>query len=87
MKLDRGDLEVLGESPHSPRCCPIYADLVRVAAYTGLRLGELLALTREDVDLPGRRLNIRATLTELLVHFHAYRIYAGPAGISPDRSC
>jgi len=25
---------------------------------------------------------IRATLTELLVHFHAYRIYAGPAGIS-----
>ena len=26
---------------------------------------------------------IRATLTELLVHFHAYRIYAGPAGISP----
>ena len=26
---------------------------------------------------------IRSTLVELLVHFHAYRIYAGPAGISP----
>ncbi len=29
---------------------------------------------------------IRWVLTELLVHFHAYRIYAGPAGISePDQ--
>lgn len=35
---------------------------VIATALTGLRLGELLALTREDVDLPGRRLNIRATL-------------------------
>jgi len=26
---------------------------------------------------------IRNTVTELLVHFHVYRIYAGPAGISP----
>jgi len=26
---------------------------------------------------------IRKTVTELLVHFHVYRIYAGPAGISP----
>ncbi len=26
---------------------------------------------------------IRNTLTELLVHFHVYRIYAGPAGITP----
>ena len=26
---------------------------------------------------------IRHTLTELLVHFHVYRIYAGPAGITP----
>ena len=30
---------------------------VIATALTGLRLGELLALTREDVDLPGRRLN------------------------------
>ena len=26
---------------------------------------------------------IRSTLVELLVHFHTYRIYAGPTGISP----
>ncbi len=26
---------------------------------------------------------IRNTVTELLVHFHVYRIYAGPAGITP----
>jgi hypothetical protein len=38
---------------------------IATALFTGLRLGELLALTREDVDLPGRRLNIRATLTEV----------------------
>ena len=38
---------------------------IATALFTGMRLGELLALTREDVDLPGRRLNIRATLTEV----------------------
>ncbi len=38
---------------------------IATALFTGLRLGELLALTLEDVDLPGRRLNIRATLTEV----------------------
>ncbi|HET8978032.1 MAG TPA: tyrosine-type recombinase/integrase [Solirubrobacteraceae bacterium] len=32
------------------------AELYRVAAYTGLRLGELLALRWEDVDLANRRL-------------------------------
>ena len=35
-------------------------------------------LTTRDYTLSA----IRATLIELLVHFHAYRIYAGPAGIS-----
>lgn len=38
---------------------------IATALFTGLRLGELLGLTLEDVDLPGRRLNIRATLTEV----------------------
>ncbi len=38
---------------------------IATALFTGLRLGELLALTVEDVDLPGRRLNVRATLTEV----------------------
>ena len=38
---------------------------IAMALFTGLRLGELLALTLQDVDLPGRRLNIRATLTEV----------------------
>ncbi len=37
------------------------------------------SLTTRDYTLSA----IRATLVELLVHFHAYRIYAGPAGISP----
>ena len=36
-------------------------------------------LTTRDYTLTA----IRNTLTELLVHFHAYRIYAGPAGITP----
>ncbi len=40
------------------------------------------SLTTRDFTLTG----IRNTLVELLVHFHAYRIYAGPAGISaPDQ--
>ncbi len=38
---------------------------IATALFTGLRLGELLALTIEDVDLPGRRINVRATLTEV----------------------
>lgn len=37
----------------------------RNGPFAGLRLGELLAFTLEEVDLPGRRLNIRATLTEV----------------------
>ena len=35
-------------------------------------------LATRDYTLSG----IRSTLTELLVHFHTYRIYAGPGGIS-----
>lgn len=39
-------------------------------------------LSTRDYTLTG----IRGVLVEILVHFHTYRIYAGPAGISePDR--
>ncbi len=38
---------------------------IATALFTGLRRGELLALTRDDIDLPGRRLSVRATLTEV----------------------
>jgi integrase len=51
--------EMVAVAPPAWRCA------IATALFTGLRLGELLALTREDVDLPGRRLNIRATLTEV----------------------
>jgi integrase len=40
--------------------CPIATTL-----FTGLRLGELLGLSREDIDLPGRRLSVRHNLTEV----------------------
>jgi len=38
---------------------------IATALFTGLRLGELLALTVDDIDLPGRRISVRATLTEV----------------------
>jgi integrase len=40
------------------------ADLYRIAAYTGLRLGELLALRWADVDLAGRRLVVHRALSD-----------------------
>lgn len=39
--------------------------LVAVAVFTGLRLGEILALTREDVDLAARVIHVQATLSEV----------------------
>ena len=44
---------------------PDWQCAIATALFTGLRLGELLGLTREDLDLPGRRLSVRATLTEV----------------------
>jgi integrase len=38
---------------------------IATALFTGVRLGELLALSRQDVDLPNRRISVRATLTEV----------------------
>ncbi len=39
--------------------------LIHVAAYTGFRQGELLALRWADVDLDGARLNVRQTVRQL----------------------
>lgn len=34
---------------------------IATALFTGLRLGELLGLSRDDIDLPGRRITVRTT--------------------------
>lgn len=39
------------------------AELIRVAAYTGLRRGELMALRWGDVDFPGHKLTVRRALS------------------------
>ena len=38
---------------------------IATALFTGLRLGELLALSRADIDLAARRITVRANLTEV----------------------
>ncbi|MEM7093720.1 MAG: tyrosine-type recombinase/integrase [Actinomycetota bacterium] len=43
---------------------PEYGMLVRTAAFTGLRAGELVALRRKAVDLRQRRLNVRESASE-----------------------
>jgi integrase len=39
------------------------AELFRIAAYTGLRLGELLALRWEDIDLDARRMIVHRAVS------------------------
>jgi integrase len=39
------------------------AELIRVAAYTGLRRGELIALRWRDVDFAGHKLNVRRAIS------------------------
>ncbi len=39
------------------------AELVRIAAYTGLRRGELIALKWRDVDFPGHKLTVRRAVS------------------------
>ena len=51
--VDRGGLEAMTERRL------LYADVVRVAAYTGLRLGELRALRWRDVDFANATLHVR----------------------------
>src|SRR5207249_1564333 len=43
---------------------PVYLALCKVAVLTGLRFGELAALTWADVDLLTRELHVRQTYTE-----------------------
>lgn len=42
-----------------------YSLLVMVPAYTGLRLGEVLALRKRDIDLRARRIHVRRQYTEV----------------------
>ena len=55
----------LGEDEIEARRCEDGqdAELVRVAAYAGLRWGELVALCWRDVDFTGRKLVIRRSLS------------------------
>jgi len=39
------------------------AQIVRIAAFAGLRRGELVAIRWRDVDLPGRKLTVRRTVS------------------------
>jgi integrase len=55
--LDAGELEWRAWEDHQD------AELYRVAAYTGMRLGELLALRWEDVDLDGRRVIVHRAVS------------------------
>jgi integrase len=48
--------------------CPPYGTLIRVLAYTGLRWGEVVALTAGRVDLRRRRIEVVEAITE--VHGH-----------------
>ena len=46
------------------RLLPVF----QVAAWTGMRIGEVLALRRNDVDLVGRRIRVDETLDEGVTH-------------------
>ncbi|MBQ4123570.1 site-specific integrase [bacterium] len=41
-----------------------YKEVFLVAIYTGMRIGEILALTKNDIDLTNERININKTLTK-----------------------
>jgi integrase len=45
--------------------CPPYGTLIRVLAYTGLRWGEVVALTAGRVDLRRRRIEVVDAITEV----------------------
>jgi integrase len=58
--LDREELERLARAAHDAQDAVIY----KVAAFTGLRQGELLALRWRDVDFVGGLLHVRANYTD-----------------------
>ena len=56
----------LGEALAMVEAAPAqWQGAIATALFTGLRLGELLALTVDDIDLPARRISVRATLPEV----------------------
>src|SRR3954469_19500515 len=63
--LHRKPTDHLGPDDIAARCAEDAqdAELFRVLAYTGLRLGEVLALQWGDVDLDGRRLIVQRALS------------------------
>jgi len=45
--------------------CGRQGDVVPLLAYTGMRLGELVGLRVEDVDLKARRIRVRRSITQV----------------------
>jgi integrase len=58
LQLDEDELAARSAEDHQD------GELIRVAAYTGLRLGELLALRWDDVNLVDRRLVVQRALSD-----------------------
>jgi integrase len=58
--LDRDEVDLLAAAAESPQDAALY----RVAAFTGLRQGELLALRWEHVDFVGGLLHVRRNYTD-----------------------
>lgn len=75
--LDLADLpdflRLMGKCPHG--------DVAKLALWTGLRRGELLALTWDNVDLVGRRIYVRQNT----VRVHRESIVKGPKTASSRR--
>lgn len=46
------------------KCNDSYKDVFYIALFTGMRIGEILALKQEDIDLVNRKINIDKTLTK-----------------------
>ena len=43
-----------------------YKDIFTIALYTGMRMGEILALKKEDIDFKNKVIHIKRTLTKTL---------------------
>lgn len=46
------------------KCDDKYKDIFYIAIYTGMRIGEILALKGEDIDFVNKRISIKRTLTK-----------------------
>jgi integrase len=66
-KARRGDMRILSASEVDQLAAALpdrYGSLATVAAYTGLRWGELAGLQTHNIDRPRERLNVRTSLIE-----------------------